>query len=160
MKKLKTLYSIAIIFLLTSCGFTPMHIKSDLSKLQVRSISYTGADDLTYYLKSNLNINTSRAYNDGYTIKIKISEETSSVTKSTAGITTEEEVKVNINFSIFDKNNKRIGEDSISGSRVVSITNNVSTDDEAKRIEKENIITNLIQQLTFSIRAKIISSQQ
>ena len=28
---------------------------------------------------------------------------------------------------------------------------------EIKRIEKENIITNLIQQLTFAIRAKIIA---
>ena len=43
---------------------------------------------------------------------------------------------------------------------MVSITNNITTDDEVKRIEKENIITNLIQQLTFAIRAKIISSQQ
>ena len=50
--------------------------------------------------------------------------------------------------------------ESLSDGRVVSVTNNVSTDDEVKRIEKENIITNLIQQLTFAVRAKIISSQQ
>lgn len=160
MKKLKSLYTIAIVFLLTSCGFTPMLKEMDLSKVQIKSISYKGPSELTYYLKSNLNINTSRAFNNGYTVKMNISEATSSVTKNTAGITTEEEVKVTIGFSIVDKNNKKIGEDSVSGSRVVSVTNNVSTDDEVKRIEKENIITNLIQQLTFSIRAKIISSQQ
>lgn len=160
MKKLKSLYTIAIVFLLTSCGFTPMLKEVDLSKVQIKSISYEGPSGLTYYLKSNLNINTSRAFNNGYIVKMNISEATSSVTKNTAGITTEEEVKVTIGFSIVDKNNKKIGEDSVSGSRVVSVTNNVSTDDEVKRIEKENIITNLIQQLTFSIRAKIISSQQ
>ena len=160
MKKLKSLYTIAIVFLLTSCGFTPMLKEVDLSKVQIKSISYKGPSGLTYYLKSNLNIKTSRAFNNGYTVKMNISEATSSVTKNTAGITTEEEVKVTIGFSIVDKNNKKIGEDSVSGSRVVSVTNNVSTDDEVKRIEKENIITNLIQQLTFSIRAKIISSQQ
>jgi outer membrane lipopolysaccharide assembly protein LptE/RlpB len=160
MKKLKTLYTIAIVFLLTSCGFTPMLKEVDLSKVQIKSISYEGPSGLTYYLKNNLNINTSRAFNNGYTINMNISEAISSVTKNTAGITTEEEVKVTIGFSIVDKNNKKIGEDSVSGSRVVSVTNNVSTDDEVKRIEKENIITNLIQQLTFSIRAKIISSQQ
>ena len=160
MKKLKSLYTIAIVFLLTSCGFTPMLKEVDLSKVQIKSISYEGPSRLTYYLKSNLNINTSRAFNNGYIVKMNISEATSSVTKNTAGITTEEEVKVTIGFSIVDKNNKKIGEDSVSGSRVVSVSNNVSTDDEVKRIEKENIITNLIQQLTFSIRAKIISSQQ
>ena len=160
MKKLKSLFIISIMFVFTSCGFTPMLKKADLSAIKIKSISYTGPNSLTYYLKNNLNINTSRAYNNGYTVKIKTSEETSSVTKSTAGITTEEEVKVNINLRILDKNNKLVGEDSLSGSRIVSITNNVSTDDEVKRIEKENIITNLIQQLTYAIRAKIISSQQ
>ena len=160
MKKLKSLFIISIMFVSTSCGFTPMLKKADLSAIKIKSISYTGPNSLTYYLKNNLNINTSRAYNNGYTVKIKTSEETSSATKSTAGITTEEEVKININFRILDKNNKLVGEDNISGSRVVSVTNNVSTDDEVKRIEKENIITNLIQQLTYAIRAKIISSQQ
>ena len=69
-------------------------------------------------------------------------------------------MSVTINFQIFDKENKLIGSESLSDSRVISVTNNVSTDDEVKRIEKENIITNLIQQLTFAIRAQIISSQQ
>ena len=160
MKKLKSLFIISIMFVFTSCGFTPMLKKADLGAIKIKSISYTGPNSLTYYLKNNLNINTSRAYNNGYTVKIKTSEVTSSATKSTAGITTEEEVKININFRILDKNNKLVGEDNISGSRVVSVTNNVSTDDEVKRIEKENIVTNLIQQLTYAIRAKIISSQQ
>ena len=97
---------------------------------------------------------------DAYSLKINIGESSASVTKNTAGITTEEEVTVTINFKIFDNKGKQIGGESLSDGRVVSVTNNVSTDDEVKRIEKENIITNLIQQLTFAVRAKIISSQQ
>jgi hypothetical protein len=42
----------------------------------------------------------------------------------------------------------------------VRVTNNISTDAETKRIEKENIITNLVQELTFAIRAKIISNKK
>ena len=160
MKKLKSLYAIGVILLFTSCGFTPILKEVDISNVKIKSISYSGPSELTYYLKSNLNINTSRAHNNGFTINMSISEITSSYTKDTAGITTEEEVKVTISFNILDKNNKKIGGDIVSGSRIISVTNNVSTDDEVKRIEKENIITNLIQQLTFSIRAKIISSQQ
>ena len=96
---------------------------------------------------------------DAYSLKINIGESSASVTKNTAGITTEEEVTVTINFQIFDNKGKQIGEENLSDGRVISVTNNVSTDDEVKRIEKENIITNLIQQLTFAIRAQIISSQ-
>ena len=101
-----------------------------------------------------------KALKDAYSLKINIGESSASVTKNTAGITTEEEVTVTINFQIFDNKGRQIGGENLSDGRVISVTNNVSTDDEVKRIEKENIITNLIQKLTFAVRAKIISIQQ
>ena len=132
----------------------------DLSDIKINKIDYSGPSGLTYYLKSNLNMPINKALKDAYSLKINIGESSASVTKNTAGITTEEEVTVTINFQIFDNKGKQIGVGSLSDGRVVSVTNNVSTDDEVKRIEKENIITNLIQQLTFAVRAKIISNQQ
>ena len=155
----KTFY-IFFILLLTSCGFSPILKNVDLSSVKINKIDFEGPSGLTYYLKSNLNIPVEQNLKNAYSIKLNINESSSSVTKDTAGITTEERVSVTINFQIFDKENKLIGSESLSDSRVISVTNNVSTDDEVKRIEKENIITNLIQQLTFAIRAQIISSQQ
>jgi len=145
---------------LTSCGFSPMLKNVDLSDIKINKIDYSGPSGLTYYLKSNLNMPINKALKDAYSLKINIGESSASVTKNTAGITTEEEVTITIDFQIFDNKGKQIGGERLSDGRVVSVTNNVSTDDEVKRIEKENIITNLIQQLTFAVRAKIISSQQ
>ena len=155
----KTFY-IFFVLLLTSCGFSPILKNVDLSSVKINKIDFEGPSSLTYYLKSNLNIPVEQNLKNAYSLKLNINESSSSVTKDTAGITTEERVSVTINFQIFDKENKLIGSESLSDSRVISVTNNVSTDDEVKRIEKENIITNLIQQLTFAIRAQIISSQQ
>ena len=155
----KTFY-IFFVLLLTSCGFSPILKNIDLSSVKINKIDFEGPSGLTYYLKSNLNIPVEQNLKNAYSLKLNINESSSSVTKDTAGITTEERVSVTINFQIFDKENKLIGSESLSDSRVISVTNNVSTDDEVKRIEKENIITNLIQQLTFAVRAKIISSQQ
>jgi LPS-assembly lipoprotein len=155
----KTFY-IFFVLLLTSCGFSPILKNVDLSSVKINKIDFEGPSGLTYYLKSNLNIPVEQNLKNAYSLKLSINESSSSVTKDTAGITTEERVSVTINFQIFDKENKLIGSESLSDSRVISVTNNVSTDDEVKRIEKENIITNLIQQLTFAIRAQIISSQQ
>ena len=155
----KTFY-IFFILLLSSCGFSPMLKNVDLNDIKINNIDFTGPSGLTYYLKSNLNIPVEKTLENSYNLKLNISESSSSVTKNTAGITTEEEVTITINFQIFDKKNNLVGSESLSDGRVVSVTNNVSTDDEVKRIEKENIITNLIQQLTFTIRALIISSQQ
>ena len=155
----KTFYTFFIL-LLTSCGFSPILKNVDLSSVKINKIDFEGPSGLTYYLKSNLNIPVEQNLKNAYSLKLNINESSSSVTKDTAGITTEERVSDTINFQIFDKENKLIGSESLSDSRVISVTNNVSTDDEVKRIEKENIITNLIQQLTFAIRAQIISSQQ
>jgi hypothetical protein len=63
-------------------------------------------------------------------------------------------------MEIFDENKILIGKESLSGNKRVRVTNNISTDAETKRIEKENIITNLVQELTFAIRAKIISNKK
>ena len=155
----KTFY-IFFVLLLASCGFSPILKNVDLSSVKINKIDFEGPSGLTYYLKSNLNIPIEQNLKNSYSLKLNINESSSSVTKDTAGITTEERVSVTINFQIFDKENKLIGSESLSDSGVISVTNNVSTDDEVKRIEKENIITNLIQQLTFAIRAQIISSQQ
>ena len=158
--KIKKTFYIFFILLLTSCGFSPILKNVDLSSVKINKIDFEGPSGLAYYLKSNLNIPIEQNLKNAYSLKLNISESSSSVTKDTAGITTEERVSVTINFQILDKENKLIGSESLSDSRVISVTNNVSTDDEVKRIEKENIITNLIQQLTFAIRAQIISSQQ
>lgn len=157
---MKKNFYIFFILLLTSCGFSPILKNVDLSSVKINKIDFEGPSGLTYYLKSNLNIPVEQNLKNAYSLKLNINESSSSVTKDTAGITTDERVSVTINFQIFDKENKLIGSESLSDSRVISVTNNVSTDDEVKRIEKENIITNLIQQLTFAIRAQIISSQQ
>ena len=156
---MKKNFYIFFILLLTSCGFSPILKNVDLSSVKINKIDFEGPSGLTYYLKSNLNIPVEQNLKNAYSLKLNINESSSSVTKDTAGITTEERMSVRINFQIFDKENKLIGNESLNDSRVISVTNNVSTDDEVKRIEKENIITNLIQQLTFAIRAQIISSQ-
>ena len=155
----KTFY-IFFVLLFTSCGFSPILKNVDLSGVKINKIDFEGPSGLTYYLKNNLNIPVEQNLKNAYSLKLNINESSSSVTKDTAGITTEERVSVTINFQIFDKENKLIGSESLSDSRVISVTNNVSTDDEVKRIENENIITNLIQQLTFAIQAQIISSQK
>jgi len=160
MKMFKQFYIFITLLFLTSCGFSPMLKNVDLSDIKINKIDYSGPSGLTYYLKSNLNMPINKALKDAYSLKINIGENAASVTKNTAGITTEEEITIVINFQIYDSKGKQIGGESLNSGRVVSVTNNISTDDEVKRIEKENIITNLIQQLTFAVRAKIISSQQ
>ena len=119
-----------------------------------------GPNDLVYSLRSNLNIPIVKFTKNSYVVQIKIQEGSTSVTKDKAGITTREEITIGITFKIKNNRNTVVGSESLSDSKTVSVTNDISTDAEIRRIEKENIITNLIQQLTFAIGAKIISIQK
>lgn len=159
MKKVNHI-SFIIFFFLLSCGFSPMLKNVNLEDLKISKIKYSGPNDLVYTLRSNLNIPINKTDKESYAINIKIQEGASSVTKNKAGVTTREEITIGIKFEIIDNNNNVVGAESLNDSKTVSVTNNISTDAEIKRIEKENIITNLIQQLTFAIRAKMISVQK
>ena len=149
--------SLIIFLLLTSCGFSPMLKDVNLEDLRISKIEYLGPNDLVYSLRSNLNIPIVKVTKNSYVVQIKIQEGSTSVTKDKAGITTREEITIGITFNIKNDKNTVVGSESLSDSKTVSVTNDISTDAEIRRIEKENIITNLIQQLTFAIRAKIIS---
>ena len=159
MKKIKYISTI-IVLLLTSCGFSPMLKDVELGDLKITKIEYFGSSDLVYTLRSNLNIPINKNAKDSYSININIQEGASSVTKDKAGVTTREEITVGINFEIINNDDNVIGSESLSDSKTVSVTNDISTDTEIRRIEKDNIIMNLIQQLTFAIRAKMISIQK
>lgn len=152
--------SLIIILLLTSCGFSPMLKDVNLEDLRISKIEYLGPNDLVYSLRSNLNIPIVKFTKNSYVVQIKIQEGSTSVTKDKAGITTREEITIGITFKIKNNRNTVVGSESLSDSKTVSVTNDISTDAEIRRIEKENIITNLIQQLTFAIGAKIISIQK
>ena len=160
MKKINHVIFFIVILLIPACGFTPMLKNVDLADIKISKIEYSGPNELAYFLRSNLNIPITKIAKNSYLIKINLQEGATSVTKDTAGITTREEITVTITMKIFDENKILIGKESLSGSKRVSVTNNISTDAETKRIEKENIITNLVQELTFAIRAKIISNKK
>jgi len=132
----------------------------NLEDLRISKIEYLGPNDLVYFLRSNLDIPIVKFIKNSYVVQIQIREGAKSVTKDKAGITTREEITIGITFKIKNDKNTVIGSESLSDSKTVSVTNNISTDAEIKRIEKENIITNLIQQLTFAIGAKMISIQK
>ena len=72
--------------------------------IKIKQIDYVGPNDLIYYLRSNLNIPTSKGFKDSYVIKIKIKESASSVTKDTAGVTTEEKITIDISLQFSIKN--------------------------------------------------------
>ena len=146
----KILLSI-ILIALAGCGFTPMLKDFDLSKLNVQKINYSGKNDLSYLIKTYLNIQETKS-SQGMTVNILVTESTSSATKNSAGITTEEDLTVNIGLNVLDSKDKIILSDNFTSSRRLTVTNNLSSDEETRRIERRNLIQNLAQKIKFKLQ--------
>lgn len=149
MNKKITLIVLSIV--LYSCGYTPMLKNFDLSQINVEEIKYSGSNSMIYLLKNYLNINEKKG-SQGIFVNLSISENTSSATKNTSGITTEQDLVITINIDIKDKNNINLLNDTISENKRLTVSSNMSADEEIKKIERDNIIRNLAQKTKFQIQ--------
>ena len=151
----KIFLSLVLVFL-TGCGFTPMLKDFDVSKLNIQKITYSGKNDLTYLLKSSLNINETSSPR-GMIVDISITESISAETKNSSGVTTEENLLITIAIKIVDSKGNALLSDSDSSNRRLSVTNNFSSDEETRRIERNNLMRNLSQKIKF--RLQMVSKQ-
>jgi outer membrane lipopolysaccharide assembly protein LptE/RlpB len=142
--------------LLAGCGFTPMLKDFDMSKINVQKINYTGKNDLSYLVKSYLNIKETNSPN-GLILNISISENISSAAKNSSGVTTEEDLSIVIGVNMSDAKGSNLLTDSNSAVRRLSVSNNLSSDEESRRIERNNLIRTLAQKIKF--RLQLIAKQ-
>ena len=150
----KKIISIIICLFFYSCGFQPMLKNYDISKLNIKKINYSGKNDLNYLLKNFLNLEE-KNNNKGIVINLSIDESISSATKNTSGISTEEDLTIIITINIQNEQNNDLLTDTISETKRLSITNNMSTDEQTRDIEKNNLIRSLSQKIKFRIQTAV-----
>jgi len=150
----KKIISIIICLFFYSCGFQPMLKNYDISKLNIKKINYSGKNDLNYLLKNFLNLEE-KNNNKGIVINLSIAESISSATKNTSGISTEEDLTIIITINIQNEQNNNLLTDTISETKRLSITNNMSTDEQTRNIEKNNLIRSLSQKIKFRIQTAV-----
>ncbi len=154
MKSLKLTLLLIILPIVSSCSFKPILKNSDSNKLIVRSIEIKGNPKLQYFLKSNINIEENKNLIDKNIVQIKINDSANSKTRDSAGITTEEEITINLNVIIINAKKEILFNDSFDDTKTVAVTNNPSSDEEVKMIEKEAIILSLIPKIYFALQAE------
>lgn len=148
---MKKYLTILLIIFLTNCGFKPMFKNIDTSKINIKKIEYFGKNELTYLVQKNLNLGNNQNQN-GYILEISVVENSFSIAKNSSGITTQESYILTTKLIIYDKNYQNIlSQDNFSSSARINVTNNPSSDEETKRIERENIIRNLSQKIKFKL---------
>ena len=154
---IKKIVICCIFALLSACGFTPMLKDFSSSNLNIQKVNYTGNNNLIYLAKNYLNLEEKKETH-GLVVNFVISESSTSTAQNTSGIVTEEQITLNITINILNNKNVSLLTDSVSASRKLPISNNLSSDQETRRIEKNNLMQNLTQKIKFKLQ--LISRQQ
>ena len=154
---IKKIVICCIFVLLSACGFTPMLKDFDSSNLNIQKVNYTGNNNLIYLAKNYLNLEEKKE-TKGLIVNLVISESSTSTAQNTSGIVTEEQITLSITINVLNNKNVNLLTDSVSASRKLPISNNLSSDQETRRIERNNIMQNLTQKIKFKLQ--LISKQQ
>ena len=152
----KKIFLFFTLVLLAGCGFTPMLKDFDMPKINIQKINYTGKSDLSYLVKSYLNIQETNSPK-GLILNISISENISSAAKNSSGITTGEDLNIVIDVNVSDAKGSNLLTDSNSTVRRLSVSNSLSSDEETRSIERNNLIRILTQKIQF--RLQLIAKQ-
>jgi len=154
---IKKIVICSIFALVSACGFTPMLKDFDSSNLNIQKVNYTGNNNLIYLAKNYLNLEETKN-REGLIVSFVISESSTSTAQNTSGIVTEEQIALNISINVLNDKNANLLIDNVSASRKLPISNNLSSDQETRRIEKNNLMQNLTQKIKFKLQ--LISRQQ
>jgi len=154
---IKKIVIYCIFVLLSACGFTPMLKDFDSSNLNIQKVNYTGNNNLIYLAKNYLNLEEKKK-TKGLIVNLVISESSTSTAQNTSGIVTEEQITLSITINVLNNKNVNLLTDSVSASRKLPISNNLSSDQETRRIERNNLMQNLTQKIKFKLQ--LISKQQ
>ena len=157
--KLNKFKFILYLFILGSCGFKPMLKNINLSELNISEINYKGPSDLIFFTQSNLPIKINQTGTTKKIINISITKSLEDKTKNSSGITTEENMRINIMFEVIEKNKKTILKDQVEDYKVIGVTSNPSLDDDIRKKEQENMMLNLIRKMSFIIQARLTNQQ-
>jgi len=154
---IKKIVICCIFVILSACGFTPMLKDFDSSNLNIQEVNYTGNNNLIYLAKNYLNLEEKKE-TKGLIVNLVISESSTSTAQNTSGIVTEEQITLSITINVLNNKNVNLLTDSVSASRKLPISNNLSSDQETRRIERNNLMQNLTQKIKFKLQ--LISKQQ
>ena len=154
----KIFFAAIACILLSACGFQPMLKNFDMSKLNIKKINYSGKNDLVYLIKNYLNISEKNNVN-GLVVNISISENINSATKNSAGIVTEEDLTIKIILSVIDNEEKNLLFDTSSITRRLTVSSNISSDEETRRNERDNLLRNLAQKIKFKLQLVVTQNQ-
>ena len=139
---------ILLIMSLQSCGYKSL-VKESTNQISFNQIEYKGDSNLSFLLKSKLNLK--KNLNSQNTILIDTSSNLSTLDKSSTGEIISKDIIINSNISIYT-NKKLEFSNSFSEKKTLKIGSNLSSNLDTIESAKSNLINNIANRIEIDIK--------
>ena len=143
---MKKIILIFLIFLLNSCGYTPIYSSKD-SNYKIINFQKNINNNLTNYIQYTINAFSNDEANKSLNIQFEFKEEIITVLKDSKGDPSKSRLNITVNLSVLDTNQNLIASNIFSENFEYNIDDNKFN---LKQYEK-NIKFNLVEQITQEI---------
>jgi len=140
--------------LLINCGFSPVNLKSQ-KPITFTKIEITGEKEVVFDLERKLKLQFNEKDDRGYILKAQVFQSSETSATDSRGIATEENLKLNFTFQVFDKNNTLLYQDNLSKDKKISIGDNMNNNQQIRNGEKRNLLDGLVDIVNFRLRANL-----
>ena len=143
---MKKIILIFLIFLLNSCGYTPIYSSKD-SNYKIINFQKNINNNLTNYIQNTINAFSNDEANKSLNIQFEFKEEIITVLKDSKGDPSKSRLNITVYLSVLDTNQNLIASNVFSANFEYNIDDNKFN---LKQYEK-NIKFNLVEQITQEI---------
>jgi len=150
----KKFLNILFFFLVLNCGFSPVNIKNQKT-IEFAKIEITGEKEIVFDLERKLKLQINEKNDQGYIFKAQVFQTSETSATDSRGIATEENLKLNFTFQVFDKNNTVLYQDNLFKDKKISISDNINNNQQIRNSEKRILLDGLVDIISFRLRANL-----
>jgi len=147
-------FSVLFFLFIIGCGFSPVNIKNQ-KPLTFTKVEIIGEKEIVFDLEKKLKLQINEKDDRGYILKAQIFQSTETSATDSRGITTEENLKLNFTFQIFDKNNTVLYQDNFFKDKKISISDNMNNNQQIRNSEKRILLDGLIDIVSYKLKANL-----
>jgi len=147
-------FIILLFLLISSCGFSPIYTKNQ-KPITFAKVEITGEKDVVFDLEKKLNLIVNENDERGYTLKAQIFQTSDNSAVDSRGVATEENLKINFAFQVFDKKNIAIYQDNIFKEKKISITDNMNNNQQIRNAEKRILLDRMVDTINITLRINL-----
>jgi len=150
----KKFLTILFFLLVLNCGFSPINIKNQKPITFVK-IEITGEKEIVFDLGKKLQLEINEKDDRGYILKAQVFQSLETSATDSRGIATEENLKLNFTFQVFDKNNTVLYQDSLFKDKRISVGDNMNNNQQIRNSEKRILLDGLVDIIGFRLRSNL-----